>query len=78
MNKDKKIMKRILFLLTVATLLTSSAALADNRYTIDAVRIHASIDSSGGVWINESRTYTYEGLFTFATYELSTKDIPEI
>lgn len=71
-------MKRILFLLTVATLLTSSAALADKRYAIDAVRIHASIDSTGGVWINESRTYTYEGRFTFATYELSTKGIPEI
>ncbi len=71
-------MKRILFLLTAATLLTSFTALADKRYTIDAVRIQASVDSTGGVWINESRTYTYQGRFSFATYELSMVGIPEI
>ncbi|MDL1877873.1 DUF2207 domain-containing protein, partial [Cytophagia bacterium CHB2] len=71
-------MKRILFLLTVVTLLANAAAFAAKRYTIDAVRIHADVDSTGGVWINESRTYTFKGKFSFATYELSLQGIPEI
>lgn len=71
-------MKRILLFITVAALLANAAALADKRYTIDAVRIHAHIDSTGGVWINESRTYTFKGKFAFATYELSLQGIPEI
>ncbi len=71
-------MKRILFVVTIITLTTNATALAAKRYTIDAVRIHAAIDSTGGVWINESRTYTFTGRFTFATYKLSLQGIPEI
>lgn len=71
-------MKRILFVITIVTLMMNANALADKRYTIDAVRIHAAIDSTGGVWINESRTYTFKGNFSFATYELSLQGIPEI
>lgn len=71
-------MKRILFVITIVTLMMNANALADKRYTIDAVRIHAAIDSTGGVWINESRTYTFKGKFSFATYELSLQGIPEI
>jgi len=62
----------------LAALIANSLSFADKRYTIDAVRIHASIDSTGGIWINESRTYTYLGRFSFATYELSTRGIPEV
>lgn len=71
-------MKRLLFLLALAILATNSETLADKRYTIDAVRIRAVVDSSGGVWISESRTYTYKGRFSFATYELALRGIPDI
>jgi len=71
-------MKRILFIFTITTLAANANAFADKRYTIDAVHIHAEIDSTGGVWINESRTYSFTGRFTFATYELSLQGIPEI
>ncbi len=70
--------KRILSVITIVTLTANAAALADKRYTIDTVRIHAKIDSTGGVWINESRTYTFKGRFAFATYELPLQGIPEI
>lgn len=70
--------KRILSVITIVTLTANAAALADKRYTIEAVGIHAKIDSAGGVWINESRTYTFKGRFTFATYELPLQGIPEI
>lgn len=71
-------MKQIFTSIAIVTLMMNANALADKRYTIDAVRIHAAIDSTGGVWINESRTYTFKGKFSFATYELSLQGIPEI
>jgi hypothetical protein len=71
-------MKRILSLFAFAVLSVSSLSFADKRYAIDAVRIHATIDSTGGVWIEESRTYTYRGRFRLATYELPLNGIPGI
>lgn len=74
----RSMMKRIFYIITIFALTVNATALAAKRYTIDAVRIHAAIDSTGGVWINESRTYTFKGRYSFATYELQLQGIPEI
>lgn len=71
-------MKRMLLLYSIAVLFVSSASFADKRYTIERVRIHATIDSSGGAWIDESRTYDFKGRFTHASYELPLRGIADI
>jgi uncharacterized membrane protein len=71
-------MKRILGIFFFVALISSSASFADRRYSIERVKIHAVIDSTGGVWIDESRAYRFKGRFRFATYELPLTGIADI
>lgn len=58
-------------LVTVLLVLVCTPHVAFARsYTVDAVDIEASVDVTGGVWVTECRTYTFDGAFNGITWEL--------
>lgn len=74
--------KRIYFVflsMTLFFLLNSAfAAPPDKRYTIDEIKITANLDADGSLFIEEHRTYSFRGSFSWADYKLPLKKLGKI
>ncbi len=64
----------ITYLLVVITINTVSA----KSYSIDAIKIHADIQSDGSLLIEEHRTYSFRGEFHWADYEIPLKKLGRV
>ena len=73
-------MRRYVFniLLGIGILLILSAGLIAKNYTIDNVRVVAEILQNGQVRITEYRTYSFDGSYSQANYELSRRGYDQI
>lgn len=73
-------MHRYLFilLLGIGLLITLSTGLDAKNYTIDKVRVVAEIQQNGQVKITEYRTYTFDGSYSQANYELSRRGFDQV
>lgn len=59
-------------------LITLSTGLIAKNYTIDNVRVIAEILQNGQVQITEYRTYTFDGSYSQANYELSRRGFDQV
>lgn len=64
----------ITYLLVVITINTVSA----KSYSIDAIKIHADIQSDGSLLIEDHRTYSFRGEFHWADYEIPLKKLGRV
>lgn len=74
--------KRIsfVFLSMVLFFLVNSAFAAppDKHYTIDEIKITANLDADGSLFIEEHRTYSFRGSFSWADYKLPLKKLGKV
>ena len=54
----------------VLALVVSSQTVGARSYSLDEVVVNARVDPDGGLWIDETRTYTYDGRFSWAEFRL--------
>ena len=69
---------RLLLFLCLAISPTFSTSLFSKSFTLDKIDIRARIQPDGHLQIEENRTYTFRGSFSWADYRLPLKGIGEI
>ena len=57
-------------LLVVAAIVVSSPPVGARSYSLDEVVVSARVDRDGSLWIDETRTYTYDGRYSWAEFRL--------
>lgn len=74
---SERLIRRLLFL-CLAISLAFSSSLFSKSFSLDKVDIRARIQPDGHLQIEENRTYTFRGSFSWADYRLPLKGIGEI
>jgi uncharacterized membrane protein len=71
-------LNRLLLFLCLAISLFFSTSLFSKSFSLDKIDIRARIQADGHLQIEENRTYTFRGSFSWADYRLPLKGIGEI
>lgn len=68
----------VLFVLTFVLAIPPAQLGFAKTYSINQININARIDGEGGLWISESRTYHFQGSFSWADYELPLQQLGQV
>ena len=60
----------VAFVVLLGALLTISQAVSAKSYSLDRLTVRSRVERDGSLWIDETRTYTFDGSYSWADFRL--------